>query len=163
MFKSLEEARAAWDEESSRMAEGLDALPAAALKARIAEGHRDVPRIVWHLAQTCADLAGTVKGVPAPDLAAEPPVTAAALAAGFREGASAVSAALAAVKDLGDAVAFYGSMQPFSAALRWTMLHQAHHGGQLSALLRQAGFQPPVLQGQRLEDWAGLGMEVPAV
>jgi uncharacterized damage-inducible protein DinB len=39
--------------------------------------------------------------------------------------------------------------------------HQAHHRGQMTVLMRQAGLPVPGIYGPSKEEWANFGMEAP--
>jgi len=41
--------------------------------------------------------------------------------------------------------------------------HPAHHRGQMTVLLRQAGMKVPDINGPAMEDWAAYGQPVPPV
>ncbi|MMZ69496.1 DinB family protein [compost metagenome] len=43
--------------------------------------------------------------------------------------------------------------------LRFTLMHQAHHRGQMTVLMRQAGLRVPEVYGQTYESWIEAGME----
>ena len=43
------------------------------------------------------------------------------------------------------------------------VLHQAHHRGQMTVLMRQAGLKVPGVYGPAMEDWAVFGMTAPAI
>jgi uncharacterized damage-inducible protein DinB len=57
----------------------------------------------------------------------------------------------------------YGERWTRAFSLRALVLHQVHHRGQMTILMRQAGLKVPGLYGPAREDWAQWGMPEPAV
>lgn len=45
------------------------------------------------------------------------------------------------------------------ASLRFAVMHQAHHRGQMTVLMRQAGLTVPEIYGPTYESWIEKGME----
>jgi len=43
------------------------------------------------------------------------------------------------------------------------IIHQTHHLGQMSVLMRQAGLKVPGIYGPSKEEWAQFGMQEPEV
>jgi uncharacterized damage-inducible protein DinB len=57
----------------------------------------------------------------------------------------------------------YGERWPRGFTLFALVAHQAHHRGQMTVLMRQAGLQVPGVYGPSLEEWTTYGMQPPAV
>ena len=57
-------------------------------------------------------------------------------------------------------VPMYGEPWPRGLALFSLVLHQAHHRGQMTVLMRQAGLKVPGVVGPAREEWAA--MKLPA-
>ena len=47
--------------------------------------------------------------------------------------------------------------------LQVLVVHQAHHRGQMTVLMRQAGLEVPGVYGPSRQEWAAYGMQPPAV
>ncbi|HZG18224.1 MAG TPA: DinB family protein, partial [Candidatus Bathyarchaeia archaeon] len=47
--------------------------------------------------------------------------------------------------------------------LRALLMHEVHHRGQMTVLMRQAGLTIPGIYGPAKEEWAAMGMEAPVV
>jgi uncharacterized damage-inducible protein DinB len=60
--------------------------------------------------------------------------------------------------ELPDEIPMYGRMWTKGRALLILVLHQAHHRGQLTVLMRQAGLKVPGCYGPAAEEWADMGM-----
>ena len=56
----------------------------------------------------------------------------------------------------------YGRPWKNGTTLRALISHQAHHRGQLTVLMRQAGLRVPGIYGPAREDWASMGMKAEA-
>lgn len=57
----------------------------------------------------------------------------------------------------------YGERWKRGYTLLALVLHQAHHRGQMTVLMRHAGLKVPGLYGPSREEWAGFGMQAPAL
>lgn len=62
-------------------------------------------------------------------------------------------------EDLDILVEMYGEQWPKGQVLSVLMMHQAHHRGQLSVVMRLAGLKVPGIYGPSKEEWVGFGME----
>ncbi|HEX7553481.1 MAG TPA: DinB family protein, partial [Geothrix sp.] len=65
--------------------------------------------------------------------------------------------------ELGRNFALYGETWTGAFALYVLVSHQAHHRGQMTVLMRQAGLRVPSLYGPTKEGWAEFGLEAPKV
>ncbi len=59
--------------------------------------------------------------------------------------------------------ALYGQMWKRGYTLAALILHQTHHRGQMTVLMRQAGLPVPGLYGPAREEWAQWGLPVPPI
>jgi uncharacterized damage-inducible protein DinB len=57
----------------------------------------------------------------------------------------------------------YGERWPRGATLQSLVVHQAHHRGQMTVLMRQAGLRVPGVYGPAREEWTAYGMPPPTV
>ena len=55
----------------------------------------------------------------------------------------------------------YGQTWPRGLTLSVLLRHEAHHVGQMTVLLRQAGATVPGVCGPAKEEWASMGREAP--
>jgi len=55
----------------------------------------------------------------------------------------------------------YGHDWPNGVSLFVLIMHQCHHRGQMTVLMRQAGLSVPGIYGPSREEWAAMGMEAP--
>lgn len=171
MYRKLDDFRSAWSQEQPGVLKFLSAIPEQAGGQRVAEGHRDLRRLAWHLVETLIEMpARTGLQVPHGEdfLNHRPlpmPATLQEIRAAYISASEALIQALAAWDDntLGVADDMYGMQWPRGLTLHILVLHQAHHLGQMSVLMRQAGLRVPGLFGPSKEEWAEYGMEAPLV
>jgi uncharacterized damage-inducible protein DinB len=57
----------------------------------------------------------------------------------------------------------YGEKWTRGFTLTSLILHQVHHRGQMTVLMRQAGLEIPGLYGPARQEWAAFGMKPPAI
>lgn len=166
MFRLVSDFTTAWARESASTAKLLDALTNASLSTRADPGGRTLGKIAWHLVSTCGEM------LPAAGLAIDfhvdenaVPTSAAAIAAKYREGAKLLNDAVAARWTdamLLETTDMYGSDWARGFTLQCLIVHQAHHRGQLTILMRQAGLAVPGMVGPSREEWQAMGMPAQA-
>lgn len=160
-----------WVQEYREDAEGtakvLDAMTDASLATPVAEGHRTLGRIAWHIVQTVPEMLAEA-GLELDKSIMEQPVPqrAADIAAAYRRETAAATDALLAQWDSAELARprpMYGMQWSGAKVLLCLIAHEAHHRGQLSVLMRQAGLVPPGVYGPHKEAWSSMGMQPPAV
>jgi uncharacterized damage-inducible protein DinB len=57
----------------------------------------------------------------------------------------------------------YGQQWQRGTTLMTVQMHESHHRGQITVLMRQAGLKVPGVVGPAKEDWRQFGMEPPVV
>lgn len=167
MFSSLQDFLPVWETEAAFTRQILDALTDRALEQEIAPGHRTARRLAWHIAQTIPEMMGrTGLMVEGPAEDAPMPDTAWEIAEAYGEAAASLGRQLRAHwsdDTLGEVDDMYGQPWTRGQTLGALLIHQAHHRGQLTVLLRQAGVAVPGTHGPSKEEWSRWGMEPPAV
>lgn len=163
MFRRLEDFAEDFQDERSGTIKILRTLTDESLSQAIVPGGRTLGFLAWHITLTFREMLGhaglTVDG---PAMDAQPPASASAIADAYE---AASSAALAAVMNtwsddmLEDDVPMYGYTWKRGFVLDVVMRHEAHHRGQMTVLMRQAGLAVPGPYGPGREEWAAMGME----
>jgi len=171
MFRRLDDFSRAWTDEAKHTLAVFEAIPDRAMTAAIAPEHRDLGRLAWHLVESVIEMStrmglaipgaervkgGFIDAVPA-SLAEVAEVYAAASAA-LLKGLEAWSDA-----DLEREDELYGETWRRGVTLHAIIVHQAHHRGQMTVLMRQAGLRVPSIYGPVKEGWAEYGVPSPAV
>jgi uncharacterized damage-inducible protein DinB len=145
----------------------LDALTDASLKQQVADDHRTLGRVAWHIVTTIPEMMGkTGLKVTAISHDAPVPTKASEIAKGYTAVTKDLMAQVKA--NWNDATLLkeddmYG--QQWTRAVTLTVLtrHEIYHRGQLTVLMRQAGVKVPGFYGPALEEWTAYGMKPPEV
>lgn len=164
MFRRIDDFLADWDYESKATLSVLRALTDPALAQRVTPEGRSAGRLAWHLAQSAAGM-GVETGLqitpPGPGEHDPIPASATGIADRYGEAACALAGAVKAQWTdamLAEEIPMYGEMWPRGKALSAIIRHEAHHRGQLTVLMRQAGLAVPGVYGPSREEWAGMGL-----
>ncbi len=162
MFTTLDGFLQGWGEISSNTRRVLDSLTDAALAQPVAPEGRTLGQIAWHLVQTLGEMgakAGLAVDAPAED--APMPAAAAEIAAAYRTAAASLVAELTAQwtdATLAETIPMYGEQWTRGKVLFVLLIHEVHHRGQLTVLMRQAALRVPGVCGPAREDWAQWGL-----
>jgi uncharacterized damage-inducible protein DinB len=162
MFRKIEDFQKAWDYEAESTIKLFNHLTDESLNQKVTEDGRSLGFLAWHLVTTLQEMpshAGLQIDAPAPD--AETPQTVAEIASAFEKGA----------KSLGEEVGknwtdetllqqdnLYGETWSRGETLGYLLVHQTHHRGQITVLMRQAGLPVSGIYGPAKEEWQALGM-----
>lgn len=162
MIASIAAFEAAWKNENTATLKVLRALTDASLAQPVAPGGRTLGRIAWHIVQTLGEMTRQAGlDVKATDEHTPQPTSAAAFADAYEVGAKAVAEAVSAAwkdEQLADLVDMYGDKWPRSGVLYALIVHEVHHRGQMTVLMRQAGIAVPGVYGPSKEEWVAYGM-----
>jgi uncharacterized damage-inducible protein DinB len=167
MIRSIADFLALWKAESENTGKVLGALTDASLAVSVTPDDRTIGRMAWHIAQTIPEMMGrtglAVAGAPHD---APVPASAVAIALAYSKGAEALADAVA--KQWTDATLaveddMYGHQWPRRQTLLALVLHEVHHRGQLTVVMRKAGLAVPGVYGPSREEWAQCGMPAPEI
>ncbi|MBB3110608.1 putative damage-inducible protein DinB [Paenibacillus phyllosphaerae] len=163
MFTSIASFEASWLHETQGTQRVMDALTDESLKQTIAPNHRPLGQLAWHITTSIHEmLSRTGLTFPAAGEDEKAPASAAVIAEAYRTSSAAV---LAAVKEqwtdetLLKTANMYGDEWPNGLTLHILIMHEVHHRGQMTVLMRQAGLRVPGLYGPSREEWIEQGME----
>ncbi|MDD9270562.1 DinB family protein [Paenibacillus sp. GCM10023248] len=167
MFTTVQSFLTGYGQESATTQQLLDALSDASLQQPQAEGYRPLGFIAWHLVHNDRGmLLGAGLKFEAPSAAATPPKQAAAIADAYRATTKgileAVRTQLTDAK-LQEQVNMFGQQWTIGETLFAYLKHEIHHRGQLTILMRQAGVPVIGAYGPAKEQWASIGMPIPAI
>jgi uncharacterized damage-inducible protein DinB len=166
MFRRVQDFLETWAHERSSTLKILGALTDASLAQAVTTDHRTLGRLAWHVATTPAEMMGrTGLKVGGPPHESPPPKAAAAIAAAYGTSSQAVADGVARWTDATLEVEddMYGQKWARGMTLLALVVHQAHHRGQMTVLMRQAGLEVPGVYGPSRGEWATMGMQPPAV
>lgn len=159
MISSLEGFRKTWLHESASTIQLFEALTDESLSTRIDDEHRTLGRIANHLIETITEMPEKL-GLPIKE---ESPnhTNVADLVRDYREKSDALLAAVDATLSDGmltETRNMYGMEWTVAYGLHVIIMHQCHHRGQMTVLMRQAGLVPPGMYGPTKEAWLTMGM-----
>ena len=167
MYRRLEDFRAHWQEEVVDTLKVMDAIPEAKLGQAVSPEHRDLRRLAAHLASSITGLGeGMGLKVDGPRDGDAPAATLAGLRADYVKASDSLLAALGSWTDAGlekEDTMFGHLVWKRGYTLQALAMHQAHHRGQMTVLLRQASLPVPEFYGPTKESWSKLGMPEPVV
>lgn len=162
MFRRLQDFEKQWERETESTLKLLRALTDASLAQAVGPGGRTLGKLAWHLTlsvgemmrRTGLEIAGPGEHAAQPDSAAE-------IAAAFEQTAASLDEQVRldwSDKSLESEDEMYGERWKRGYTLQALLLHQAHHRGQMTVLMRQAGLPVPGVYGPSKEEWAEYGM-----
>jgi uncharacterized damage-inducible protein DinB len=163
MFRRIEDFAAQWPVEREATLRNLRNITDDALGQAIAPGGRTLGFLAWHITVTFAEMLGKAGLRPdGPEPGDPVPARAADIAAAYdRASASVLEQVTSRWTDdmLTDMLDMYGQTWPRGMVLEALIRHEAHHRGQLTVLMRQAGLPVAGVYGPSREEWAQWGME----
>lgn len=162
MFRSIADFSAAWAHESASTLQLLSELTDASLATPMDPTGRTLGRIAWHLVETLGEMP-VAAGLPIPASITESdmPAQAREIASAYKHAAELVGKAVEAQwndPQLAETIPMYGQEWTRGFTLQCLILHQAHHRGQITVLMRQAGLSVPGMVGPSREEWAAMGL-----
>lgn len=166
MFRTVADFQKAWEYEAGGTGKLLRALTDASLHQAVAPHDRTLGRIAWHIVTTVPEMMNrTGLTLAGPDDKAPMPTQAKAIVSAYDAVAESLAEQIrerwtdATLPELDD---MYGERWKRGFTLAVLIRHQAHHRGQMTVLMRQAGLKVPGVYGPAREEWLGMGMQPPA-
>jgi uncharacterized damage-inducible protein DinB len=167
MFITMEEFLTNWERESGSTQKILDALTDESLAQEVSPQDRTLGRIAWHIVTTLDEMIGrTGLKFEAAAHDSQVPSGAREIAEAYRTSSEEMVAAIRAQwtdATLKEEKEMYGDMWTIATVLGILILHQTHHRGQMTVLMRQAGIPVPGVYGPSREEWAAFGGQPPEV
>ncbi|CAM4476393.1 DinB family protein [Paenibacillus tarimensis] len=187
MYTTIQAFEAEWLNESAATARVMDSLTDESLNVRIAPDYRTLGQLAWHLVDSQHEmlhraglefeaphrLVGRLTGqAPSPDgqqdsgdeegkYADLTPASAVVIAEAYRMTSRNMLAAVHKSwtdADLQVTQNMYGEDWPNGLTLKVLIMHEVHHRGQMTVLMRQAGLRIPDLYGPTREQWIEQGL-----
>lgn len=167
MYRTIADFTKSWGNESTATQKILAALTDASLAQSVTSEHRTIGRLAWHLTGTPKEMMErTGLHVEGPADGAPVPASAKAIADEYDRTSAALLAAITKQwtdASLAEVDEMYGEKWARGETLMVLVVHQAHHRGQVTVLMRQAGLKVPGPVGPSKEDWSQWQMQPPAV
>jgi len=160
MYRKISDFLSDWNHETENTIKILSALTDDSLSQKIYENGRELGRLGFHLTQALGAFfipLGLNPEIPGRD--AEVPVSAAEILNAYKRGAESVVNPIKEWSDesLDQDVEMFGRTFKRGQALMIAILHQTHHRGQMTVLMRQAGLRVPGVYGPAREEWVAMG------
>lgn len=163
MFSSIQHFASVWESETASTLSCLTNLTDDSLVKEYVNDYRTIDRLANHIV-ICAAGIPHEAGLPVEGYEATKYHTKDALVEAYQKNTAAVTAALAAWNDdtLQEETPMYGETWKKGMALWVTVVHQIHHRGQLTVLMRAAGLKVPGIYGPSKEEWEAMEFLPPA-
>jgi uncharacterized damage-inducible protein DinB len=158
MYRTIAEFVDEWTGESAISLKIERTLTDASLQQQIYPEGRTLGQLAWHMVLMIG-MTGSIVGleIAAPPRGTEQPASAARIADAYERAAHSMSElASAKLKDeqLPIEIPFFGRSLSMERVLHSLVVHQIHHRGQMSVLVRQAGLVLPGVYGPTREEAA---------
>jgi uncharacterized damage-inducible protein DinB len=167
MISRIKDFELLWMQEFDKTQKIMKHIPDKALAQAVTPDGRSLGRLAWHITTTIPEMMGqTGLDVAGPHHQQPVPQSMSEIRRAYEQaGISVVEAVKSQWTDasLETSDALYGQMWKKGYTLAVLILHQSHHRGQMTVLMRQAGLPVPGLYGPAREEWAQWGMPVPAI
>lgn len=165
MFQTLDHFFQSWEFEADATQKLLNSLTDESLTQEITSQHWTLGRIAWHTVAAIRIITSNTDltfQAPAEDYPV--PSSAQFIADSYHEASEAFVQALKKQwtdHTLQERINFIGQQLPNGSLLMFLIQHQAHHRGQMTVLMRQAGLTVPGIYGPAKEEWGKFGLEAP--
>ncbi len=167
MFRSIDDFVKAYGHEKESTQKVFDALTDVSLHQAVINGHRDIGRMAWHIVTTYPEITAstgiTITGV---DPKAPTPKAAGEIARSYAKVSDELLGYVKSHwtdKTLLEEKNFYGENWTLGKLLNVIIIHEVHHRGQMTVLMRQAGLKVPGVYGPAMEEWSNYGGQPPEV
>lgn len=163
MFRRIEDFIEEWEDERQGTLKLLRSLTDASLSQAIVPGGRTLGFLAWHITVTIPEMLGKAGLQPDGPSDHEPVPSAAAAIADAYDRASSSVAGDVRIRWTDDMltgmIQMYGQQWSRGLTLDVFMRHEAHHRGQMTVLMRQAGLALHGMYGPSREEWIAMGMQ----
>jgi uncharacterized damage-inducible protein DinB len=163
MYTSISKFKKDWKYESDGTIKMLENLTNESLNQKITPDGRSLGFLAWHLIQTIPEMLGnTGLKIDGPSPSEDVPSTVKEIIEAYKKSSDSFIEQLdRSWKDetllIQDEM--YGEKWDRGLTLLYLMLHQTHHRGQMTVLMRQAGLKVTGIYGPAKEEWAAMGMQ----
>lgn len=166
MYRKIEDFQKDWAYEAEATTKLFNNLTDESLNQKVVEGGRTLGFLAWHVVLTLGEMLGKVGlqiDCPAEDSVV--PTSAKEITETFERAAKSVGDEVA--KNWSDETLetedeMYGMIWKRGTTLSSLINHQAHHRGQMTVLMRQAGVPVTGVYGPSKEEWQEMGMAAQA-
>jgi uncharacterized damage-inducible protein DinB len=165
MYRKIKDFQGVWNYEASETLKIFNGLTDESLNQKVSEDGRSLGFLAWHITTTIQEFfesAGIEIEGAKPD--SELPNSSLQIVAEFEKAVKSLNEELPKHwkdENLTDEIPMYGETWTKGFTLTCFLMHAAHHRGQMTILMRQAGLKVHGVYGPAKEEWAEMG--VPAL
>lgn len=159
MFSSIQHFIGVWEAESSATLSCLEKLTDESLTQDLVHDHRSIDRLANHIIDCAAGIPHEA-GFPVSGYTKTKYHTVAEMITAYKKATDSVKQAIQSCTDamLQEESMMYGESWKKGFSLWVTVVHQIHHRGQLTVLMRLAGLKVPGVYGPSKEEWEAMGL-----
>lgn len=161
MLRTIKDFLRIWEYEADMTGKVLKTLTDGSLNQKVTADGRSLGFIGWHITQTLPEMLSLVGlKIDGPEQAESCPAEARVIAATYENAAASVAEQVKVNwndETLRQTDQMYGETWARGFTLLCLITHQAHHRGQMTVLMRQAGLPVPGVYGPSKEEWAAIG------
>ena len=161
MYYKIEDFKKDWDYESKATVKVLSSITDSSLNQKVYSEGRTLARLAWHLVESLLSISSHAGLIKEAQKQAGIPAEAKKIVEDYEKTSGIILDALSKNwkdESLTEEIPMYGQMWKKGNVLSSLILHQAHHRGQITVLLRQAGLKVPGVYGPSKEEWAYMNM-----
>jgi uncharacterized damage-inducible protein DinB len=162
MLRTVADFEVMWKNESEITAGVLAAVTDASLTQRVIPNYRTLGDMAWHIVATIPEMMGlTGLAIDAVDADAPCPASAEAIRDAYVHAARSLLEGVRRTwtdETLTVEDDMYGERWPRGATLLALVVHQTHHRGAMTVLMRQAGLVVPSIYGPNREQSEAMGL-----
>lgn len=159
MFSSIQHFTGVWESEAAATISCFEKLTDESLTKDLVHDHRSIQRLANHIINCTAGIPHEA-GFPVVGYENKEYKTAAEIVTAYKAAVEMVKQALQNCTDntLQEESPMYGETWKKGFSLWVTVMHQIHHRGQLTILMRLAGLPVPGVYGPSKEEWEAMGL-----
>ena len=167
MFTTVASASRRLEIEIANTMKIFEAIPETAKNQPVADGHRTLIRLAWHIVTTIPEMMNRAGlGVSSVEWEAPVPESMVAVTEAYGTVTAEMMESLTANwtdETLSVVDDMYGEKWARGETLLVLILHEVHHRAQMTVLMRQAGVIVPGIYGPSKEEWINYGAPVPEI
>ena len=162
MYRTIQDFLTDWTQESESTLKMFKNLTDSSLNQKVSANGRTLGFLAWHIVLTLGEM-GEKAGlkVDAPPENEHDPKEASVIVAAYEKAGASVAAEVKQKWNdgmLAEEIDMYGEKWTKGQTLSTLLVHQMHHRGQMTVLMRQAGLKVPGIYGPAYEEWENMGM-----
>ena len=164
MFRTINDFLDDWKHESEATLKVFKNLTDESLNQKVTVDGRSLGFIAWHITQTIGEMMSKTGLIFLDfDEEAKVPLHTIEIIAQYEKLSNQLKIQVEESwtdEMLKDDLNMYGQVWKRASVLSSLIAHQAHHRGQMTVLMRQAGLKVPGVYGPSKEEWAAFGMPI---